>query len=174
MGALASRSGDSVGVAMMDVDHFKRFNDTWGHLAGDRALQTVAKTLQNSFRTTDLIARYGGEEFSGLFPGLSMEDARKRLDKIRQKIESTPIAVGNGQTTRVTLSMGLAVWPEDGINLSETLAIADLRLYQAKQGGRNRVVGGANRGVRSEEELEIVSDGMGGREASEHPGATIR
>ena len=163
LGALASRSGDSVGVAMMDVDHFKRFNDTWGHLAGDKALQTVAKTLQGSFRTTDLIARYGGEEFSGLFPGLSMEDARRRLDRIRRKVEATPIAVGNGQTTHVTVSMGLAVWPEDGINLSETLAIADLRLYQAKQRGRNRVVGGTNRGESEAdpegvEEIEALQD----------------
>ena len=146
MGALASRSGESVGVAMIDVDHFKRFNDTWGHLAGDKALQMVAEALAQSFRTTDLIARYGGEEFSGLFPGLSMEGAERRLDAIRAKIESMEIPVGNGgEKTRVTVSMGVAVWPEDGINLSETLAIADLRLYQAKQKGRNQVVGAPQR-----------------------------
>lgn len=142
MGALASRSGDSVGVVMIDVDHFKRFNDTYGHLAGDRALQMVAESLSDSFRTTDLIARYGGEEFSGLFPGLSMEGAARRLNTIRSKIEALPIPVGNGsEKTHVTVSMGVAVWPEDGINLSETLAIADMRLYQAKQQGRNQVVG---------------------------------
>ena len=142
MGAMASRSGDSVGVVMIDVDHFKRFNDTYGHLAGDKALQMVAEALSESFRTTDLIARYGGEEFSGLFPGLSMEGAARRLNTIRHKIEQLPIPVGaGGEKTHVTVSMGVAVWPEDGINLSETLAIADLRLYQAKQRGRNRVVG---------------------------------
>ncbi len=141
IGALAARSGDTVAVAMIDVDHFKRFNDTYGHLAGDEALRRVAQVLSISFRTTDLIARYGGEEFAGLFPGLRVDDAGPRLDGLRAEIEQTEIPVDHrGGTTRVTVSIGVAVWPNDGVNLKETLAVADLRLYQAKQAGRNRAV----------------------------------
>jgi diguanylate cyclase (GGDEF)-like protein len=152
---------------MIDVDHFKRFNDTYGHLAGDRALQLVAESLSDSFRTTDLIARYGGEEFSGLFPGLSMQGAARRLNAIRSQIEALPIPVGNGdEKTGVTVSMGVAVWPEDGINLSETLAIADLRLYQAKEQGRNRVVGSARLEVRGKAEDESSPVEPGAKPAS--------
>ncbi len=141
--AIASRSDDSIGVAMIDVDHFKRFNDTHGHLAGDLALQRVAATLADSFRNTDLIARYGGEEFAGLFPGMKYVDASRRLDQMRRRIESLPITVGaSGETASVTVSMGLAVFPGDGDTLNQTLAIADERLYEAKQRGRNQVVGG--------------------------------
>lgn len=138
--AIAARSGDSVGIVMIDVDHFKRFNDTHGHLAGDRALKLVAEALAGSFRTTDLIARYGGEEFSGLFPGMKMDDAVRRLDQIRQKISEMKIPTDGGPA-QVTVSMGVAVWPGDGGGLVETLSVADFRLYEAKQRGRNQVVG---------------------------------
>ncbi len=141
IGALAARSGEPVAVAMIDVDHFKRFNDTYGHLAGDEVLRSVGRILSTTFRNTDLIARYGGEEFAGLFPGLKMQDARRRLDELRASIGHTAVPIGShGATTNVTISIGAAVWPTDGVNLKETLAIADLRLYQAKQSGRNRVV----------------------------------
>ena len=142
--AIATRSGDPVGVVMIDVDHFKKFNDTYGHLAGDEALRVVAATLSDSFRNTDLIARYGGEEFAGLFPGMQMGDALNRLDAMRRKIERLQIETGTSYgKVRVTVSMGVAVWPGDGVNLAETLSIADTRLYRAKQTGRNRVVGRA-------------------------------
>jgi diguanylate cyclase (GGDEF)-like protein len=141
IGALAARSGEPVAVAMMDVDHFKRFNDTYGHLAGDEVLRSVGRLLSTTFRNTDLIARYGGEEFAGLFPGLKHKDAGRRLNELRASIGRTPMPTdSHGGTTNVTVSIGVAVWPTDGVNLKETLAIADLRLYRAKQGGRNRVV----------------------------------
>lgn len=143
--AISRRSGESVGVAMIDVDHFKRFNDTYGHMAGDVALQSVARLLGQSFRNTDLIARYGGEEFAGLFPGMRRENAARRLDFIRQRIESTPIPTGTSAgKVQVTVSIGLAIWkPEEGgPTLGDTLARADERLYLAKEGGRNRVVAG--------------------------------
>ena len=140
LGAIATRSGEPVGVAMIDVDHFKRFNDTYGHLAGDLALKRVARTLAESFRNTDLIARYGGEEFAGLFPGMHREDAQRRLDQMRQRIEAMPIDLG-GEVAHVTVSMGLAVWPQDGDDLNEILAVADTRLYLAKENGRNQIVG---------------------------------
>ncbi len=141
LGALASRSGESVGVVMMDIDHFKRFNDTYGHLAGDKVLKKVAATISGWFRTTDLIARYGGEEFAGLFPGMSLDDAERRFEDLRARIEETRVAIDSaGGLAQVTVSMGVAVWPQDGLTLMETLAIADLRLYQAKEAGRNRIV----------------------------------
>lgn len=148
IGALASRSGEPVAVAMIDVDHFKRFNDSYGHLAGDVALCKVAGILGESFRTTDLVARYGGEEFAGLFPGMSLEDATRRMEQLRQTIEKTPIRVDSSRTAKVTVSVGIAVWPQDGVNLSEALALADLRLYQAKNTGRNRIVTSVDSGYR--------------------------
>ncbi|MEL7059742.1 MAG: GGDEF domain-containing protein [Acidobacteriota bacterium] len=143
IGAIASRTGDPVAIAMIDIDHFKRFNDTYGHLAGDEALRVVASKLQDSFRTTDLVARYGGEEFSCLFPGMGVDDAMRRLEVVRRSIEELQVGVGSKETTRVTVSIGVAVWPLDGLNLEQTLALADQRLYQAKSGGRNRVIGRA-------------------------------
>ncbi|MCP4662362.1 MAG: GGDEF domain-containing protein, partial [bacterium] len=147
LGALAARSGESVAVAMVDIDHFKRFNDTYGHLVGDEALRTVARLISTSFRATDLMARYGGEEFAGVFPGMNMEDAHERLNALRARIERTGVRIdARGTATQVTVSIGVAVWPLDGVNVKETLAIADLRLYQAKQRGRNRVVTSADSG----------------------------
>ncbi len=141
LGAIASRSGEPVGVVMIDIDHFKRFNDSHGHLAGDTALREVAKILSESFRTTDMIARYGGEEFAGLFPGMNMHYAQRRMEELRATIERQPIPIDNtGRTSKVTVSMGVAVWPNDGASLVEVLSAADLRLYQAKGTGRNRVV----------------------------------
>ncbi len=141
LGAMASRSGEPVGVVMIDIDHFKRFNDSHGHLAGDAALKVVARVLAESFRTTDMIARYGGEEFAGLFPGMNMSYAKRRIEELRSTIERLPVPIdGAGNTSNVTVSMGVAVWPEDGASLVEALSIADLRLFQAKRTGRNRVV----------------------------------
>ncbi len=141
LGAMASRSGEPVGVVMIDIDHFKRFNDSYGHLAGDAALRSVAAVLSESFRTTDMIARYGGEEFAGLFPGMGLAYAKRRMEELRARIEQLPIPItGGSATSQVTVSMGVSVWPDDGESLVEVLAIADLRLYQAKRTGRNRIV----------------------------------
>ena len=141
LGAIASRTGQPVGVVMIDIDHFKRFNDSHGHLAGDAALRVVASILSESFRTTDMIARYGGEEFAGLFPGMNMPYAKRRMEELRATIEKLPVLIdSSGKTSHVTVSMGVAVWPDDGDSLVEALSIADLRLYQAKGTGRNRVV----------------------------------
>ena len=140
LGAIAARSGEPVAVAMFDVDHFKKFNDTYGHQAGDAALRAVAELLGNSFRSTDLVARYGGEEFAGLFPSMSLEDAERRLETLRSRIEKMSIRIDGIRTAKVTISIGVAVWPDDGQELKDALALADYRLYQAKHTGRNRVV----------------------------------
>ncbi|MEM9594436.1 MAG: GGDEF domain-containing protein [Acidobacteriota bacterium] len=145
IGALASRSGEPVAVAMIDVDHFKKFNDTYGHLAGDAALCAVARLLGTSFRTTDLVARYGGEEFAGLFPGMSLEDATHRLEDLRERIREMAIRVDPNRSAKVTVSIGVAVWPQDGVDLSEALGLADLRLYRAKTLGRDRVIASSDK-----------------------------
>lgn len=141
IGAVAARSGEPVAVAMIDVDHFKQFNDTYGHAAGDSALREVARVLGGSFRTTDLVARYGGEEFVGLFPGMRLPDAQRRMEEMRATIAALPVPVDvKGQTATVTVSIGGAVWPNDGVSLEEAVTIADRRLYVAKRTGRDRVV----------------------------------
>ncbi len=140
IGAVAERSGEPVTIAMLDVDYFKRFNDTYGHLAGDDALRTLARILIRRFRSTDLLARYGGEEFVGLFPGMAAEDAQRRLEELRAIVADAAITVdGRGRAAQVTISIGAAVWPHDTQTLNDALALADARLYRAKAEGRNRV-----------------------------------
>ncbi|MEO1087626.1 MAG: GGDEF domain-containing protein, partial [Acidobacteriota bacterium] len=111
---------------------------------GDEALRAVSNLMSKSFRTTDLVARYGGEEFAGLFPGMNLEDSARRLEQLRRTIEKMPIQIAPGRSATVTISIGVGIWPHDGNDLSEVLSLADERLYEAKNGGRNRVnAGGA-------------------------------
>lgn len=128
-------------VAMVDIDHFKRFNDTYGHAGGDAALQRVAGVLRRSFRESDAVARYGGEEFSVLLFGVGAERVAPLLERIRREVETTLVTLPNGHGAHVTVSIGVAVRPRDGRSALELLAIADQRLYRAKAAGRNRVIG---------------------------------
>lgn len=127
---------------MVDVDHFKRFNDTYGHAGGDEALLRVAEILRRSFRDTDAVARYGGEEFSVLLPGVGIRLTRPLLERIRSAVEELALPFpAHDAPARLTVSIGVAIWPHDGDAPDEILEAADRRLYQAKQGGRNLVVG---------------------------------
>ena len=138
----ASRYDVPVAVAMIDVDHFKRFNDVWGHATGDRALKTVARVLLRAVRRSDLVARYGGEEFVVVFRETEAEEAVGRVEEIRRAVEAEPLLVA--RTTgpaRITVSAGVASWPADGLTAEALLAAADKRLFEAKDRGRNRVVG---------------------------------
>jgi two-component system, cell cycle response regulator len=142
--ARASRYGAAVTLAMIDVDHFKQFNDRYGHAAGDRALRHLAQALERALRRSDLVARYGGEEFVVILRESTAQQAFERMEHIRQSIaqESLTIDVAAGSlTTSVTISVGVASWPNDGITASALLAEADRRLFEAKAAGRNRVVG---------------------------------
>lgn len=130
----------TLSVALMDVDEFKKFNDTFGHLAGDRALQLLAARLRKSVRASDLVARYGGEEFVVAFPRMDVERAVRRAEELRSELAEVPIPAG-GSPRHLTLSMGVASWPADGETFDEVLAKADSRLYEAKSRGRNQVVG---------------------------------
>lgn len=128
-------------VAMVDIDHFKRFNDTHGHAGGDEALQRVAGVLRRSFRDSDAVARYGGEEFSVLLFGVGADRVGPLLERIRREVESSLVPLPSGVQASVTVSIGVATRPQDGQAASDLLAVADRRLYQAKSAGRNRVVG---------------------------------
>lgn len=139
--ARARRYNEPVALAMIDVDHFKRFNDTWGHAAGDVALRMVARAILASIRQSDLVVRYGGEEFVALFPGMDSAAALERVEEIRRTVEATPAPIPRrSDVAAITISIGLAAYGYDGTEAEDLLDRADARLFQAKQAGRNRVV----------------------------------
>lgn len=133
----ASRYGNSLSIAMLDLDHFKRINDTHGHAAGDAVLRHVAQILSASLRTTDLGARVGGEEFAILMPSTGIPDACIPLERIRSHTEACEIDV-DGKLIRVTCSIGLSTW-RPGLSLDQVIGEADTQLYRAKDEGRNRL-----------------------------------
>ncbi|HWX24232.1 MAG TPA: sensor domain-containing diguanylate cyclase, partial [Vicinamibacteria bacterium] len=137
--AREDRVGGRFGLLLLDIDHFKRLNDTFGHPAGDAVLKNVAQVLLRHLRRGDQAARYGGEEFAVILPGTDEEGAVHLADRIRAALEKSQVTV-EGTRMGVTASFGAAVWPRDGATLEALLAAADRALYAAKQGGRNRVV----------------------------------
>jgi diguanylate cyclase (GGDEF)-like protein len=137
----SKRHGNSFSAAMVDLDRFKNFNDTYGHAAGDQALRTVARILRQSVRRSDLVARYGGEELVLIMPHTTLEQARKRLETIREAVAAEPVELPKREkSVPLTVSAGVASWPSDGDNPEDLVHIADARLFQAKALGRNRVV----------------------------------
>lgn len=130
----------SVACVMVDLDHFKRINDTWGHHAGDQVLVAASAILMASARAYDEVGRYGGEEFAILLPGATLEAAVTVAERLREKIAAVDIEV-DGQRIAVTASFGVAIYPAPGIDtMSDLLKAADKALYIAKESGRNRVV----------------------------------
>ncbi len=136
---LSRRDGESVAVLMMDIDHFKDFNDRYGHPAGDEALRAFAGILRSSVRDGDVAARYGGEEFAVLLPSVDPETAAAVAERIRLRTESTLISLAPGITDRISVSIGLAIAPDHSIERLSLLRVADDALYRAKEAGRNRV-----------------------------------
>jgi diguanylate cyclase (GGDEF)-like protein len=128
-------------VAMLDVDHFKHFNDTHGHAAGDAALRQLAVTLRSGLRRSDVVARYGGEEILMAMPGTGITAAMEKLDELRVRLGLDEVALPRGGSARMTVSIGVAALGSDGNTLSALLDAADRRLYAAKEAGRNRVFG---------------------------------
>ena len=133
-------ASDPIAVLMLDIDHFKEFNDRYGHPAGDEALRMFAHLVGSSVREGDIAARYGGEEFAICLPGLTASAAKDVAERIRERTESTIIPLGPGLTGRITVSIGIAAAPGDGVQRVMLLKAADEALYRAKLGGRNRVV----------------------------------
>ncbi len=136
----ARHMSDSVAVAIFDIDHFKRFNDTNGHQAGNDALVRVAEILRKTARRGDIVARFGGEEFVFLLYGASRWEARNLAEMARERVEAATIAGRESQPLgKVTVSGGVAAFPEDATASEALVKAADARLYRAKESGRNRV-----------------------------------
>lgn len=129
-----SRAGDELSMMLMDIDHFKSFNDTFGHQAGDAVLKLVAKTVQSAVGDKGYVARYGGEEFAVILPGCGTHTAEEIAEKIRDAIESTDC-----EYRQITTSLGVAVWGRDTQHATDLIEQADQALYASKRSGRNRV-----------------------------------
>jgi diguanylate cyclase (GGDEF)-like protein len=130
-----------MGVLMVDVDFFKKVNDAMGHPAGDELLRRLAEVLSADLRATDLIARYGGEEFAVILPETTKSEAMQVAERMRQAVETR---INSGERTwpnKVTVSIGVATFPEDGKSGEQVLTAADQAMYVAKRQGRNRVIG---------------------------------
>ncbi|MDY6936240.1 MAG: PAS domain S-box protein [Cyanobacteriota bacterium] len=137
----ANRGEYCVGLVMVDVDRFKRYNDTWGHEAGDIVLRELAGFLQGSIRVSDIACRYGGEELTLIFPGMNLEETRKRAEQLCQEVRTLNLHYQDQALGTITISLGIACYPEHGLTGEALVQRADAALYRAKAEGRNRVVG---------------------------------
>ncbi len=137
----ASRNGQPLSMLFIDLDHFKRFNDTFGHDAGDFVLRIISNVFREFFRGNDLICRFGGEEFAICLPECSAQDAATRADALRARVRNTPLKYQDQTMTPVTLSIGVAAFPEAGSTVAEILRTADERLYRSKSSGRDATTG---------------------------------
>ena len=138
--ALAKRRDESLGLVIVDLDYFKKVNDTYGHIVGDQVLQQISRIMKNSIRSSDVLARYGGEEFVIVMPSIDLTNALKKAEGIRQHIESVRFNVDTfGRSIQITISIGVASFPEHGAEYDALVAAADSALYKAKEKGRNRV-----------------------------------
>jgi len=126
-------------VLVVDIDDFKEYNDTYGHLAGDEVLSRLASVFKKSVRSCDYVARYGGEEFILVLPEIGPKDGVKAAERIRKKVVKEKFA-GDGKPIQVTVSVGVASYPKDGDDPQAIIRHADAALYQAKESGRNQVV----------------------------------
>lgn len=139
--SLAERDGSPLSVLMIDLDHFKKLNDTHGHAKGDAVLREVAAQLVGSLRPADVVARYGGEELVVILPNCGLEDARLKAEMLRARIEG----LGTIHNATITASFGVAAIPETASGAGDVVAMADTALYAAKQAGRNTVMFAARR-----------------------------
>jgi diguanylate cyclase (GGDEF)-like protein/PAS domain S-box-containing protein len=135
-----TRQLQPLGIVMIDIDRFKRFNDTHGHAAGDALLQGISQFLQSHIRGEDIACRYGGEEFILIMPNASLEAAQQRAEDLRQEAKHLKVPIAGQSDHSVTLSIGMAIYPEHGHTMEAVLHAADAALYRAKQEGRDRVV----------------------------------
>lgn len=137
----AAASGKALSLLLIDVDRFKRFNDTYGHQAGDDCLRRVAQAIEGSARPTDLCARYGGEEIAVILPGASQSDAQRVGERVRDAVEGLNIVHAGNERGRVTISVGCStVPPASPIDPAKLIQEADRVLYEAKRTGRNKVL----------------------------------
>lgn len=137
---LAKRRNESICLLVVDLDYFKKINDTCGHKAGDRMLQELTRTMKNSLRSSDILARYGGEEFAIIMPVTDMSGALDKAERLRKHVESTSFDnIVHGQSLKITISIGVVSFPMHGAGYNTLIEAADGAMYKAKRGGRNRV-----------------------------------
>jgi diguanylate cyclase (GGDEF)-like protein len=136
----ASRSAETLAVLMMDVDHFKKFNDRFGHEAGDQVLCEISKVLTSHTRASDVVSRMGGEELLVVLPGARGDDAERKAQQLRTEIAKLRVVHAGRDLGEVTISIGVAIHPQHGATTMELLRVADAALYTAKREGRDRVV----------------------------------
>ena len=137
--ARASRAGFPIGVVMIDIDHFKQVNDIHGHKVGDLILQALGNLLLSQIRAGDIACRYGGDEFLLILPQASKAITAERAEQLRTGFEALRVAVGE-KALQATISLGVAVYPEDGVTTEAVIHAADQAMYRAKAMGGNRVV----------------------------------
>jgi diguanylate cyclase len=137
---ICKRINLSMAVLLIDIDFFKKVNDTYGHLVGDDVLRHIAKTISGILRSSDVLGRYGGEEFCAFLPNTTESDALGLAERIRAGIEATPIVLGLNVTLKTTVSIGVADSVRAGYDFKGLLAAADSAMYGAKNSGRNRVM----------------------------------
>lgn len=135
----SKRHNHEFALFIFDIDHFKKFNDNYGHLVGDQVLVEVAKVIKTSFRSTDIKARFGGEEFVVLAAETKLEFAEAVANKVREAIKNNVVTTSEGKQLSVTVSIGVAYYPAHGNDIKEIFEAADQALYRAKANGRNRV-----------------------------------
>lgn len=141
----AFRQKQSLGVIMIDIDHFKRFNDSFGHEAGDAVLRELGSFLQQNIRNSDIACRYGGEELLLILPEASLEDTRQRAEQLREGVKCLKVEHRRQTLDSITISVGVACFPEHGLTGEVVIRAADAALYQAKREGRDRIVSASER-----------------------------
>jgi len=163
----------NISVFLFDIDHFKHFNDTNGHIMGDELLKSLSQLLTSHLREGELVGRYGGEEFLMVMPGVAKKEALQAAERIRRMIANHAFPRGEAQPLGlVSISGGVATWPIDGVDLRSFLTCADEALYEAKRQGRNQVVAYASPELVREGTAQLISDSApplegAGRQAEE-------
>ncbi|MBI4713151.1 MAG: sensor domain-containing diguanylate cyclase [Planctomycetes bacterium] len=137
---IARRHNDPFSLVMIDIDHFKQVNDTYGHLTGDRALKEVSDILRQTLRKTSTAYRYGGEEIAVILPQTTKKDAFIFAERVRKKIEQHKFTTESDERLKVTISLGIAEYTKQATDYKEIISRADAALYQAKHNGRNRTI----------------------------------
>lgn len=135
----SSRSGKPLTLCMIDIDHFKRYNDTYGHHIGDEVLKEAAQLIKSTIRRSDIICRYGGDEFSIIMPDIQAEEVRIAMERLRKAFRNHEFLFPNNSDECWTLSIGFSSFPDLSLSKEELITQADKALYQAKNKGRNRV-----------------------------------
>jgi diguanylate cyclase (GGDEF)-like protein/PAS domain S-box-containing protein len=143
----AARAAQSLGILMIDLDHFKKFNDTYGHDAGDAVLRETGASLSKGIRAEDFVCRFGGEEFVVILPTADPETSRARAERLRTKMRELTIMYQGKSLGMVTISVGVAAFPAHGTSPKELMVAADAALYEAKRGGRDQVVVASEKAV---------------------------